>query len=229
VKINFLKHIEQSISNSNKKISKLTPEFFNIHDDDSCMTSHLVRCLLNNICSFENCNYLEIGSWRGSSFQSAIFENNITATCIDWWRNWDKDEKLEGKKSRDIFFRNLYETLKLEKNSTYKELKIIDNDAFSVNTNELKKNVNVYFYDGDHSKEFQYKGFTYFNNILAKKCIIIVDDWNSKDVRDGTFAVFKELKYKIIKQWELPGQNGNWSANSGLYWNGLYVCLINKT
>lgn len=222
--MDYIKHLETSVENSFKKISKLTNSFLEIHDKDSRMTSHKVRMLLNNLCDFKGCNYLEIGSWRGSSFQSAIFENNITATCIDWWRNFG----CNGKISRDIFFRNLYKTLELEKNSTYKELKIIDNDAFDVNINELKKDVNVYFYDGDHSEESQYKGFMYFDFILSQEFFVVIDDWNDNYVRSGTRKAFDELNYIILQQYELPGVFSDWK-NDDLYWNGLYVAVVNKT
>jgi len=102
--MNYISHTEKSIENSNNAISKLTPEILAIHDGDSCMSSHLVRHLLNNICSFEGCNFLEIGSWRGSTFQSAIFNNNLKATSIDFW-----PDNLPFRESRSIFYRNLYQ------------------------------------------------------------------------------------------------------------------------
>ena len=109
----------------------------------------------------------------------------------------------------------------------YKEIRMINQDCFLFNKEGLK-NINVYFYDGDHSEESQEKGLIYYNDILADTVIIIVDDWNAPNVRSGTRKAIKELNWKILKEWELPGQSGNWSANSGLYWNGLYVSVIQK-
>ena len=221
--IDFTKHLELAIDNSNKKISQLNKYLLSIHDKCGCMSSHKVRHLLNNVCNFDGCNYLEIGTHEGSTFCSAIYNNNLTATSIDWWRKWGKP----GQESRNRFFENLSKFIKKETKETYKNIRIIDDDCFQFNFRQLK-NVNVFFYDGDHSEDSQYKAFSYYHPILNDKFIFIIDDWNDSEVKLGTSLVFKDLKYKVEKFWELPGQFGNWTADSDFYWNGIFVGIINK-
>jgi hypothetical protein len=57
--------------------------------------SSKLRCLLNNLCSKDNTNYLEIGLYRGSSFIPALFVNMKTkAVGVD---NWMYDRKEVSK------------------------------------------------------------------------------------------------------------------------------------
>ncbi len=220
--IDYIQHVENAIQKARNKESKLTPEVLAIHDKDSCMSSHSVRRLISNICNFEGCNYLECGSWRGSIFCSAIFNNQIKATSVDYW-----PEIGPYRETRNIFHRNLHSLLQLETGGMSKDLRIINEDCFKFDKNGLK-DVNVYLYDADHSLDSQYFGIKYYDDVLADKVIIIVDDWNSSDVISGTLKAFSELNYKRIKEWELPGQSSNWSAEGEGFWNGVYVGVIER-
>lgn len=55
----FINHIQTSILRGSKKYSKLIdkPEILELQG----MSSRKIRHLLNNICDFEKCNYLEVG------------------------------------------------------------------------------------------------------------------------------------------------------------------------
>lgn len=52
--------------------SKLYSEPYLFHDR---MSSPKVRHLLNNLCSLPSTSYLEIGTWKGSTWISALFQN----------------------------------------------------------------------------------------------------------------------------------------------------------
>ena len=69
----LINHVNLSVENSNNNISKLTSEILSMDG----MTGIKTRHLYNNICSLDGANYLEIGTWMGSSFISAFYENNI--------------------------------------------------------------------------------------------------------------------------------------------------------
>jgi hypothetical protein len=48
------------------------------------------RRFINNLMeAMSDPRYLEIGAWQGSTLCSAIFENEITATCVDNWSEFD--------------------------------------------------------------------------------------------------------------------------------------------
>jgi hypothetical protein len=103
-------------------------------------------------------------------------------------------------------------------------IKIIEGDSWKVDRS-LLRGVNVYFYDGAHTKEDHSLAFTYYDSVLANKFVAIVDDWNDVPVREGTREAFAELGYQIVKDWEFMSR-GNGDAEG--WWNGLYVAVINK-
>lgn len=220
--MNLIEHAKRSIQLAEGKFSKLTKDIFSIYDNRQAMSSHKGRHLFNNLCDFNNCNYLEVGSWRGSVFSSAIFNNQIKACSIDYW-----PEELSFRETRVAFYNNLSKVLALESGSMAKDIRIINQDCFKTDIS-IFKNINVYLYDGDHSEESQYKGFTYFNECFDKEFIAIVDDWNSTEVKNGTMKAFKDLNYKIKFKQELIGRYQDWSYNDDFWWNGMVVFVIEK-
>src|ERR1051326_5428948 len=54
------------------------------------MSGKKYRRFINNLIeTMPDARYLEIGVWQGSTLCSAIFENEVTATCIDNWSEFD--------------------------------------------------------------------------------------------------------------------------------------------
>jgi hypothetical protein len=76
--MDLIKHIDDSIHWGEREVSKLTQDILNIHG----ITSNKVRSFLNNICSIGG-NFLEIGVFRGATFCSSIYGNDIHAIGID--------------------------------------------------------------------------------------------------------------------------------------------------
>jgi hypothetical protein len=102
---------------------------------------------------------------------------------------------------------------------------MIESDCFTVPLSHFNNRVQVYFYDGRHEEEDQFKAFTYFNDILDDVFIAIVDDWNYLPVQTGTRSAFETLGYTVYREWILPARcNGDLQ----LWWNGLYVAVIKK-
>jgi hypothetical protein len=77
----YISHIKTAINNSQNNISKINQEILNLEGMSGSRTRHLY----NNLCSIEDCRYLEIGTWKGSTVCSAMFGNNGNITCIDNW------------------------------------------------------------------------------------------------------------------------------------------------
>jgi len=67
----LIKHVQFSIGAAEKGLSNLNENILNIHGMSSAKNRHF----LNNICNFPYVNYLEIGCWKGSTFISALYEN----------------------------------------------------------------------------------------------------------------------------------------------------------
>jgi len=177
-------------------------------------SSPSVRTLLNLIVDgIPLCRYLEIGVYRGSTFVPALYRNEFEyAYAIDNWT------QFEGRRSQ--FESALCNLTKRQRG----RITIIEGDSWKVDLSQIH-GVNVYFYDGAHTKEDHSLAFTYYDSVLANKFVAIVDDWNDVPVREGTREAFAELGYQIVKDWEFMSR-GNGDAEG--WWNGLYVAVINK-
>lgn len=207
----LINHVQKSIENANNGYSKLIPEVLHIEG----YSSSKVRHFLNNVCSFPHARYLEIGTWKGSTFISALYGNvqNIEeAVGIDNWA-------LFGGPSNE-FRANCHRFLT---NNVYN---FYDHDCFAIDTSKLfKQPVNVYFYDGEHHAIDQERAFTYYDSIFDDVFIAIVDDWNWQMVQDGTRTAFKKLNYTILYEIVLPA---SYAGDLNNWWNGLYVAVIQK-
>lgn len=171
-----------------------------------------VRRLLNALCSQPGANYLEIGVHIGSTFIPAVYGNTAQATCIDSWNIFQGSYE----KFLEIFHTHL----------DGRQVNAIKQDCFTVDLDRIPQGINVYFYDGAHTREAHYKALTYFEPVLADRFVLIVDDWNWQEPRDETERAVKDLKWREIVRYILPGPYDGGDPEQ--WWNGLYVALIEK-
>ena len=209
----LINHVIKSIKNAYLGKSKLTKDIFRIPG----MSSSSGRSLLNNICSLKGARYLEIGTWKGSTFVSALYKNENTlsrAVAID---NFSQFNASDVKKT---LLENINRFLVTNK------IKFYDNDSFKLDLAKLSgEKFNIYFFDGEHTVESQYLAFTYYNDVLSDNFIAIVDDYNWSNVKEGTQLAFKDLNYQILYEQFLPSKhNGDLST----WWNGTYIAVISK-
>ncbi|MCP4897903.1 MAG: glycosyltransferase family 92 protein, partial [bacterium] len=108
----WITHIHASIDAAEAGQSRLVSEVLSV--EGPCGNNN--RHFLNRICGFQGCRYLEIGSFRGSSTCSALYQNDVQAVCIDNW------SRVGG--SREVFDRNL------EKFAGTSRVELIEGDAF---------------------------------------------------------------------------------------------------
>ena len=152
------------------------------------------RYLINNLIEiFPNPKYLEIGSWLGSTACSAIFLNSLNITCID---NWSENYK-NIKNQSEVFRNNIQKCSNPNVN-----FEIIEKDFRIINFSEVGK-FNIFFFDGPHHMIDHYDAIKLIQPCLLKKYILIIDDWNWRQVRQGTLDAIKDLKLKIISQLEI--------------------------
>lgn len=116
--------------------------------------------------------YLEVGSWAGSTLCSAICGNSLQAMAIDNWSQFGGPN--------NVFF------LQLSKHVSPKvRISVLNSDFREVNFEALGK-YNVYLFDGPHAYEDQYDGIVLVQPALQDDFVLIVDDWNLEQVRNGT-------------------------------------------
>ena len=212
--VNFKQRIETAFEKAEKSESKITDEILNMEG----MTGKKTRHFYNNIVNNDDSRYLEIGTWKGSSVCSAMCENKINVVCIDNWSqfNGPKEEFLSN----------------FNKYKGNNNAKFIEQDCFTVDTSQLPK-FNIYMYDGEHSQDSHYKALLHYYNCLDDIFIFIVDDWNWKDVRDGTYNSIKELNLSILYEKEIKTTDDDthppWGSEKQQEWhNGIYVAILQK-
>lgn len=198
--INF---IEQCI---NKTTSKLNSKAISFKGYSSFKVRNFLNCLLE----FPDSKYFEVGVWKGSTFYSALYNNNPSyAVAVDNWSEFGG--------SCDEFKNNIID---LECN-----YEIYNIDCFKIDKKIFKNKFNIYFYDGNHSVLSQEQALVFYYDVLEDTFLYICDDWNCQEVKDGTKQGILKTGLKIIKDWDLPA-----IANGDLknWWNGLYVAILQK-
>jgi hypothetical protein len=244
----FIDHLLKSFHNGENKQSQLIPEISNRNILEG-MSGAKTRHFYNNLATLPSCNYLEIGTWAGSTLCSNLFKNNINATAIDSFEWGGRDIKKK-------FLNNVSKCISLSTDSTFnipsdifsnldakqyninlpnkKELQVIDSDSFQVNLEDLKMTYNLYLYDGDHSYDAHYKALSYYHTKLSDVFIFVVDDWNIPRVRDATNRVIKDLNLTTLAECEViythddthTSHEGDFATNN--FWNGVYATVLKK-
>lgn len=206
-------HVELAFSNAENGISKITSDIIGMEGMSGTKTRHFYNNLLNR----SDARYLEIGTWKGSSVCSAMCGNKAKVICID---NWSEFGGPKGE-----FIRN-FNRFKGDNDATF-----LEQDCFKVPVGLLPK-FNIYMYDGNHTKDSHYRALVHYYDCLDDTFVFIVDDWNWKDVRDGTIESFKKLNLKVLYEREVRLTYDNSVTPepqlSQTWWNGIYVAILQK-
>lgn len=239
----LIDHVKQSIQLAEKGKSKLSKEVLAIPGFTSRKVKHFLNnlCSLdktstdlalpsetlqtsnelimenkNDYCAHDGIVYLEIGVWKGATFNAALYNNKksiMQAVGIDNWSEFG-GPKQEFSENCSLYINDI-------------PYQFYNHDAFTIERENLfRAPVDIYFYDGGHSEAAHEKALTYYDPLLAQSFILIVDDWNWKRVQNGTRKAFKKLKYRILFERALPADPQG--SDPKQWWNGLYVAVIRK-
>lgn len=207
-------HIAQAIMNANLFNSKLNQDILRLEGYSNPKNRHL----LNNLLELEDANYLEIGTWKGSTFISSLFENSpTTAYAIDNWSEFSEGAKATFLGAADKYLK--------ESNYTF-----IEEDCFQVDLSKIKNPIDIYLFDGEHTYDSHYKSIDYYLPAMADTFILIVDDYdpvpNWTQVKEATEQSIKDNNLNILYDQHLTS-NGL-RNEAGEWWNGYYVALLEK-
>lgn len=208
----LIEHTKQSIEKAFNNISKLSSDILTIEG----MSGDKTRHLYNNICDLSGSTYVEVGTWKGSSFISAMYKNeNTYGISIDNW------SEFGGPKADLIHNVNKY----LVNNN----VKLLDKDCWLINETDINKSIDIYMYDGAHTYEDQKKAITYYHKFFSKHVIIMVDDWACDwvHVKKGTLDGISEMNLKVHYSHEIGLVNTLGHHTGGdTFWNGcgVFVC-----
>ncbi|NSZ47995.1 class I SAM-dependent methyltransferase [Agrobacterium vitis] len=179
------------------------------------------RYFVNNLFEqLPGSRYLEIGVYKGSTLCAAAYKNDLSATCIDHWKEFG------GKDEFDEHAR----LLKLA--SPKADLTVIDNDFRNVDYKSLKKN-GIFCFDGPHSEQDHYDGITLALPALKDEFILIIDDWVMPSVKDGTHRAIARARLDIVasitiettQDNTLPTLLGSWFSD---WHNGYFLAVVRK-
>lgn len=206
--------LELAFFNAELNLSKINEEIIKMEG----MTGTKTRHFYNNLLNYTDARYLEIGTRKGSSVCSAMYNNNCkNIICID---NWSEFNGL-----KDEFIQNF------NKFKGYNNALFIEDNCFNIDISTLPK-FNIFLYDGEHSFQSHYNILFHYYNCLDDIFIFIVDDWNWGHVREATLKAIDDLK--LIKLYEkeirLTSDNSTTSEPelSLTWWNGIYVVILQK-
>jgi hypothetical protein len=205
--------IKECINKAENYQSKLTDDILNMEGMSGLKTRHFY----NNLLEYpEGARYLEIGTWKGSSVCSAMYKNeNANVTCIDDF------SEFEGPKQE---FLNNFEKYKITNS------KFIDSNCWNVDLDDSK--FNFYLYDGAHEYEDHYKAISNFIKYMENEFVFLVDDWNLKRVRDGTFDAIRDLGLSIKFKQEILLTNDDSHTPSeearNTWHNGIGIFILLK-
>ena len=217
--MDLVKHVTKCLNSANMWQTKLSSGIFGLEG----MSGAKTRIFYNELCSLEfpdrPTEYLEVGTWKGSTLCSALYHNaNCHGTVIENWA-------LFGGPKHEF-----------EHNLKYFDLKdrvtVFEEDVFAFDISKLTNKIDVYLYDGDHDEIHQFKGITHMWPALADRAIIIVDDWNAHHVRKGTYDGLAAVQANIVERFEITyttdGSHTPIPFAQREFWNGIGIFVIEK-
>jgi hypothetical protein len=207
--------IRSALSDSMAGRGKLTSATLDIQG----MSGRKFRYFLNNLVErIPDPRYLEIGSWKGSTFCSAIKGNRVTAVAVDDWSGFG------GPVGQ--FFGHLSEHVSLEARTS-----VLTSDFRKVDYAALGR-FNIYFFDGPHSYQAQYDALELVLSALDEEFVFIVDDWNHRPAREGTEAAIRDHGIQLLHRVEIRTTDDNTHPqNRGErsdWHNGCLIALLRK-
>jgi predicted O-methyltransferase YrrM len=215
----LVKHVIKSFNRSNTFQTKLPREIFELVG----MSGAKTRILYNELCSFtfqgRPTEYLEVGSWKGSTLCAALqFNPHCNGTAIENWALFG-GPKEEFDSNLNLF--NLKD-----------RVKVFEEDAFSLDISKISNKIDIYLYDGDHEETSHYKGITHFWPVLADQAIVIVDDWNWSGARQGTLNALNDVGANVIEKFEImyTANDSHTPMESACreFWNGIAIFVVSK-
>jgi hypothetical protein len=206
-----IRHIEQSIINAINGESKLTPDILDI----TGMSSPRNRHLLNNLLDMPDVNYMEIGAYKGSTFISAMYQNNVNYSyVID---DWSECEDIHDD-ARTAFLRNC-------KTFEVPNYELIEINCFAIDLAKIKNKINVFFYDGNHERKLTRNSLLYYFNVLADEFLYIVDDYDWEGPSLGVADALEKVNLEVVYSRHLKSNGMN---DMNTWWNGLGIFILKK-
>lgn len=199
------------------------------HDFDSARPLVDVEGLSSaRVCNFLNQlvrhmapgeRYLEIGTFKGRTLISAA-HGNFDRVCIgcDHFRFWGRYTG-PGVLAKRAF----YDNVKRHRGHGAR-IEFFDMSSKRLfSGNYVAGPIGVFFYDGDHSYAGTRHGVESVAPHLAKRSVLLMDDWNDPEIRRATFNGIQGARLGVLWHRALAGDH----SERG-FWNGLGVFYLER-
>jgi hypothetical protein len=172
-----------------------------------------LRLLLNNLGAAIR-TYVEVGTYTGSSLVAASQGNPVlTAVGID-----NFSERF------DAFYAvaDVRKTLQRNLRRFAPHARVIEADFRQLDPHRIPEGIDCLFYDGAHDYQSQQAGVAHFATRFADQCILLIDDWNGEDVRNGTYRGLDDVARHT-------GHQVEFSAALCDTWNNVGVFVLRRS
>jgi glycosyltransferase involved in cell wall biosynthesis len=175
------------------------------------------RLFINSLIgSLSDARYMEIGSYTGSTICATIAGNKVTALVIDNW-------SVFGGPVKD-FMHNV---------ATFRgpeaKVSILESDFRCVEYGHIGK-FNVYLFDGPHSEQDHYDAINVALPALDERFVLLIDDWDWRQVRAGTFRALHDnglkIDFSIDIRTTMDGTTPSIGAERSDWHNGYLLAVI---
>jgi len=212
----LVNHVREALNDALAERHRLDEEVLGIVG----MSGRRYRMFINNLIGrLEDARYLEVGSWMGSTFCSAIQGNRVRATAIDNWAEFGGPVQQ--------FFANLSRFVSAEN-----QINIMTADYRQVDFRALGRH-NVYLFDGPHTRQDHVDGILLAQAALDDEFVLIIDDWNWVQVRAGTLTALEQaglrvhlgIEVRTAADGEMPPvmmQDSHWH-------NGYLIAVVSRS
>jgi GT2 family glycosyltransferase/tetratricopeptide (TPR) repeat protein/2-polyprenyl-3-methyl-5-hydroxy-6-metoxy-1,4-benzoquinol methylase len=177
------------------------------------MTSRRIRHLLNQLGGLPGCRFLEVGTLCGATSLAASYDNPGMFISVDDFSEFNESDLRP----------TLHENL--SKFSGHSRVDFREQDCWTLASKLPRNSVNVYFYDGAHTREAHQDALLRFAKILTDPFVLLIDDWNMTYVQEGTREALEKLGWSMHRQWHrTTDRNGDTAS----WWNGLLIAVVTK-
>jgi hypothetical protein len=177
------------------------------------LSDRSMRLLLNNLGAGIR-TYVEVGTYMGSTLIAAAYGNeSLTAIGID-----NFSERFATPEPDTDIRHTLHGTV----SRLAPHARVIEADFKGLDPHTVPAEIDCFLYDGAHDYTSQHAGVVHFANRFADECILLIDDWNGEDVRNGTYQGLAELERRTAHHVEF-------SAALCDTWNNVGVFVLRRS
>ena len=222
--------VKVSLEMADKERSKLT----GIEKDLHGLSSIRLKCLLNNLCSKVNTEYLEVGVYKGSTAIAAMFDN--PKTKVTGIEHFLYDDREASKWAPEGY---IWDNMKSQLQANFdryrshpervnaQNFKLFESD-FAETDLKVKDKFTICFFDiAPVSAEIYDKFFEKILPTLAKECIVIFSQQSNTlqaQMLNDAFTRHDEKVEVEYKEYRVS----NSMSDSKKYYSGIVVCGLKK-